>query len=271
MMQLGDISVQATLILDYTMNVATALLIAIAALWVAGLVRNRIIAIAKRYKHLDDTLFHFLGSLARYGVLTIAAIFILGRFGIQTTSLVALLGAAGLAVGLALQGTLSHLAAGVMLILFRPFKLGDFINAGGNSGTVKAITLFTTELATLDNVQIIVPNGNIWSQPITNFSVYQTRRIELIFGVSYGTDLARAEEAIRAVIAAEDRIHAEPEPFVKVTALNASSVDFMVRVWCAAGDFFTLKADLTRKVKEAFDAAQIDIPFPTTTIVQAKG
>jgi len=270
MIGLGDISAQATLILDYSVNVATALLIAIAALWISGVVRNRIVALGARYRHLDDTLFHFLGSLARYGVLTIAVIFILGRFGIQTTSLVALLGAAGLAVGLALQGTLSHLAAGVMLILFRPFKLGDFIAAGGNSGTVKAITLFTTEIATLDNVQIIVPNGNIWSQPITNYSVYQTRRVEIVFGVSYGADLAKAEATIREVIAADERINAEPAPFVMVTALNSSSVDFTMRVWCASSDFFALKCDLTRKVKEAFDAADIEIPFPTTTIVQAK-
>ena len=265
-----QLSALAGMAVDYSVNIVTALIIAILALWLSGIVRRRIVALAKKYKHLDDTLFSFLGSLARYGILLLAGIFILGRFGIQTTSLAALLGAAGLAVGLALQGTLSHLAAGVMLIMFRPFKLGDFINAGGNSGTVKAITLFTTELATLDNVQIIVPNGAIWSQPITNFSVYTTRRIELIFGVSYGSDLARAEEAIRGVIAAEERIHADPEPFLKVTALNNSSVDFMLRVWCSAGDFFVLKADLTRAVKEAFDAADIEIPFPTTTIVQAK-
>jgi len=271
MIDLGDISVEASLMLGYAVNVAMALLIALFALWISGAVRRRIIAISAKYKHLDDTLFHFLGSLARYGILTVAIIFILGRFGIQTTSLVALLGAAGLAIGLALQGTLSHLAAGVMLILFRPFKLGDFITAGGNSGTVKAITLFTTELATGDNVQIIVPNGNIWSQPITNFSVYQTRRIEAVFGVSYGSDLDAAEKVIRDVIAADERFLTDPEPFVKVTALNASSVDFMVRVWCASGDFFGLKADLHRRVKEAFDGAGIDIPFPTTTIVQAKG
>jgi len=267
--QMPDISATASLVIDYSVNVGTALLIAIAALWVSGVVRGRIVAVGLKYKHLDETLFSFLGSLARYTVLVIAGIFILGRFGIQTTSLVALIGAAGLAIGLALQGTLSHLAAGVMLILFRPIKLGDFVNAGGHSGTVKAITLFTTELATLDNVQIIVPNGNIWSSPITNFSVYPTRRAELIFGVAYGADLAVAEAAIREVIGADGRINAEPEPFVMVTALNDSSVDFMVRVWCASGDFFTLKADLTRKVKEAFDKAGVDIPFPTRTIYQA--
>jgi len=267
----AQIAALTDLAVKYAVNVLAALLIIIAALWVSGVISRRIQAISARYRHLDDTLFNFLGSLARYAVLALAGIFVLGRFGIQTTSLAALLGAAGLAIGLALQGTLSHLAAGLMLIMFRPFKLGDFINAGGNSGTVKSITLFTTELATLDNVQIIVPNGAIWSQPITNYSVYTTRRIELIFGVSYGTDLAKAEEVIRGVLGAEERILPDPAPFVMVTALNNSSVDFMVRVWCASSDFFVLKADLTRRVKEAFDAADIDIPFPTTTIVQAKG
>jgi len=267
----AQITAYATIALDYSVNVATALVIAIAALWLSGAVRRRIVAVGLKYDHLDDTLFSFLGSLARYGVLTIAGIFILGRFGIQTTSLVALLGAAGLAIGLALQGTLSHLAAGVMLILFRPFKLGDVVEAGGHSGTVKAITLFTTEIATPDNVQIIVPNGTIWSASITNYSVYDTRRIELILGVSYGADLSVAEETIRGVIAAEPRVRPTPEPFVKVTALNASSVDFTVRVWCASSEMFGLKADLTRAMKEAFDGAGIEIPFPTTTVVQAKG
>lgn len=269
---LQHVNIEALLpvILGWAVNLVTAILIAIFAIWLAGFSRRRVIAVANRYPKLDNTLFSFLGSLVRYAVLAIAGIFILNRFGIQTASLIALLGAAGLAIGLALQGTLSHLAAGVMLILFRPIKVGDYVTAGGQSGTVKDITLFTTELATLDNVQIIVPNGTIWSASITNYSVYTTRRIELIFGVSYGTDLAKAEAAIRGVIEGDDRIHPEPEPFVKVTALNNSSVDFMVRVWCSSADFFVLKADLTRKVKEEFDAQDIEIPFPTTTLVRGK-
>ena len=158
-----------------------------------------------------------------------------------------------------------------MLIAFRPIKLGDFIEAGGHMGTVKDISLFNTELATLDNVQVIVPNNMIWNAAITNYSVYTTRRIQLIFGVSYGSDLQKVEEVVFATLASDDRVHAEPEHYVKVTALSASSVDFMVRVWCDSGDFLALKSDLTRAVKEAFDAAGIDIPFPTTTIIRADG
>ncbi|RME14942.1 MAG: mechanosensitive ion channel family protein, partial [Alphaproteobacteria bacterium] len=193
---------------EFAVNLGWALAIAVVALWVSGFAQRRIVALGLKYEELDATLFSFLASLARYTILALAAVFILGRFGIQTTSLVALIGAAGLAVGLALQGTLSHLAAGVMLVAFRPFRLGDFIEAGGFSGTVKAITLFNTELATADNVKIIVPNGNLWSAPITNYSVYPTRRAEMVFGVSYDSDLRRAEEEIRAAIAADTRVAA---------------------------------------------------------------
>jgi len=198
-------------------------------------------------------------------------IFVLGRFGIQTTSLAALIGAAGLAVGLALQGTLSNVAAGVMLVAFRPFKVGDFIEAAGTSGTVRAVTLFTTELTSADNVLIIVPNGDIWSSAITNYSYFETRRCDLVFGVSYDTDLRKAEQAILKCIRADDRAHPAPEPFVKVSNLGDSSVDFTVRVWCDAADYWGLKFDLTRAVKEAFDKAGIEIPFPTRIEIARAG
>ena len=266
-----DLSILADQALDFVINLGTALAIAVLALWLSGFLKRRIVRIGLKHEELDDTLFTFLGSLTRYTILAIATVFILGRFGVQTASLVALIGAAALAIGLALQGTLSNLAAGVMLIAFRPIKLGDFIEAGGHMGTVKDISLFNTELATLDNVQVIVPNNMIWNAAITNYSVYTTRRIQLIFGVSYGSDLQKVEEVVFATLASDDRVHAEPEHYVKVTALSASSVDFMVRVWCDSGDFLALKSDLTRAVKEAFDAAGIDIPFPTTTIIRADG
>ena len=266
-----DMAELGSLALNLATNVVIALVIIILALWISGIVKRRVTSIGGRHEHLDTTLFTFLGSFARYTILALAVVFILGRFGIQTTSLVALIGAAGLAIGLALQGTLSHLASGVMLIIFRPLKLGDYVQAGGHAGTVKEITLFTTELATLDNVQIIVPNGKIWSDAIVNYSVYANRRAEMIFGVSYDSDLKKVETIIRKVIDADERVQREPEPFVMVTALNASSVDFMVRVWCAAGDFFVLKADITRRIKEEFDQAGIDIPFPTQIIHQKKG
>lgn len=253
----------------YAVSAVSALVIFLAALWLSGLLRNLINKTAAKYPQLDETLFSFLASLARYAILAIAVVLILSRFGVETTSLAAIIGAAGLAIGLALQGTLSNLAAGVMLLVFRPIKIGDFVDAAGHSGTVKAIALFTTELATTDNVLIIIPNSEIWSKSIKNYSVYPTRRAELVFGVSYDADLKQAEQIILSQITADPRSHTDPEPFVKVTNLGDSSVDFTVRVWCNASDFFNLKCDLTRNVKDAFDENGIDIPYPTRTIVNA--
>ncbi len=251
--------------LDLVINIGVALAIIIAALWISAFVKTRIVQIAKDNEELDVTLFSFLGSVARYAILALAIIFILGRFGIQTTSLAAIVGAAGLAIGLALQGSLANLAAGVLLVALRPFKVGDYISAAGESGTVDEITLFTTGLTTPDHVKIIVPNGDIFSSSITNYSHYETRRCDLVFGVSYDSDLKKTEEVLRACIAADDRVHSDPEPFVKVTNLGDSSVDFTLRLWCDASDYWDLKFALTRAVKEAFDEAGIDIPFPTQT------
>lgn len=252
-------------------NIGVALLILIVALWLSGWAKARIEKLADRSKRIDRTLAGFLGSLARYGILALAIIFILGRFGIQTASLAALIGAVGLAIGFALQGSLANLAAGVMLIAFRPFKAGDYVDAGGKAGTVDAITLFTTELTTPDNVKIILPNGDVFSGPIINYSHYDDRRCDLVFGVGYGSNLKTAEQAIRDCIAEDSRARVDPEPFVKVTNLGDSSVDFTVRVWCDAADYWNLKFDLTRAVKEKFDAAGIDIPFPTQTQITIPG
>ena len=157
-----------------------------------------------------------------------------------------------------------------MLMIFRPFKLGQYIEAGGHAGTVKEVNLFTTELATLDNVQIIIPNGAIWSGSIVNYSHHETRRVDLVFGVSYASDLKVAEAALRSMMDGEDRILDTPEPFLMVTELGPSSVDFTMRVWCDSADYGSLKFDLTRGAKYALDAAGVDIPFPTTTVIQAK-
>jgi small conductance mechanosensitive channel len=258
-------------IFDLVLNIAVALAIFVVALWLSGWLRGRIVKAAEKNRKFDLTLARFLGSLVRYAVLAIAVIFILGRFGIETTSLAALVGAVGLAIGFALQGSLANLAAGVMLIVFRPFKAGDYVNAAGQSGTVDEITLFTTEMTTPDNVKIIVPNGDVFSGAITNFSHYDTRRCDLVFGVSYGTDLKTAETILTDIVTRDERVMSDPEPFVKVTNLGDSSVDFSVRAWCAADDYWNLKFDLTRAVKEAFDQQGVEIPFPTRTMVQQAG
>ncbi len=248
---------------DMIINIASAIGIAVAAIWVSGLVRNRIERASELHERFDPTLANFLGSVARWAILALAGIFILSRFGIETTSLAAIVGAAGIAIGLALQGSLSNLAAGVLLVAFRPFKVGHYISTAGQSGTVDAVTLFTTELTTPDNVKIIVPNGDVFSSAIINYSHYDTRRCDLVFGVSYDSDLKKAEKIIRDCIRADARAHEEPEPFVMVTNLGDSSVDFTVRVWCNSDDYWNMKFDLTRAVKDAFDKGKIDIPFPT--------
>tara|TARA_R110002051_G_scaffold7035_14_gene33121 strand:- start:5527 stop:6369 length:843 start_codon:yes stop_codon:yes gene_type:complete len=262
------------LTLDFLAAIFGSVLAAIAILIVGfvlgGWARRRIMRLGASNRHLDDTLFNFLGNIVSYIINGFAFLFVLNTFGVQTTSFVAVIGAAGLAIGLALQGTLSNVAAGVMIIFFRPIKLGDFVQVGGNSGTVKAITLNFTELASVDNVQIIIPNAQVWGNTITNYSVYTTRRAEWVFGVGYGANLAAAEKIIRDTIMADPRSHTDPAPFVQVNNLNASSVDFLVRVWCERAEYFAYQADMKRKIKEAFDEGGIDIPFPTSTIIQAK-
>ena len=247
-------------------DILSVVLIIVLGFVLSGWVRRRIVAIGGRNKHLDVTLFNFLGNIVRYLILAFASLFVLNTFGIQTTSLVALIGAAGLAIGLALQGTLSNVAAGVMIILFRPIKIGDFVQVSGVSGTVKDISLNYTELADAGNVQVIVPNAQVWGNTITNFSVNQTRRAEWVFGVGYGADLKLAEQVIRDTILADPRSLADPVPFLQVNNLGDFSVDFLCRVWVKSGDYFQYQADMKRQVKEALDKAGIDIPFPTRTV-----
>tara|TARA_R110000787_G_scaffold88391_16_gene187724 strand:+ start:1774 stop:2604 length:831 start_codon:yes stop_codon:yes gene_type:complete len=250
-------------------SVVGAVAILLAGWIISAWAQRRVVNLSKKNRHLDDMLFEFLASILRYIIMGFTVLFVLNTFGVQTTSVVAVIGAAGLAIGLALQGTLSNVAAGVMLILFRPIKIGDFVEVADKMGTVKEISLNFTELADLSNVQVIVPNAEVWGNIITNYSTNSTRRAEWTFGVGYGANLKDAEEIIRTTIMADERSHAEPEPFIQVTNLGDSSVDFLVRVWCDASVYFGYRADMTRKVKEALDAGGIDIPFPTRTMIQA--
>ncbi|MDF1856151.1 mechanosensitive ion channel domain-containing protein [Pseudooceanicola sp.] len=256
--------------LDFLVSIVGSVLSAAAILFLgyilAGWANRRIKALARRHAAFDDTLFAFLGSLVRYAIIGFACLFVLNTFGVQTTSVVAIIGAAGLAIGLALQGTLSNVAAGMMLILFRPFKTGDFVEVGGQMGSVRDITLNFTELASTGNVQIIIPNASVWGNTITNYSSYPKRRAEWGFGVSYDSDLKSAESIIRDTVEADSRTHADPAPFVQVNNLGASSVDFLVRAWCDSAVYFAYQADMKRAVKEALDAGGIDIPFPTQTV-----
>ncbi|MEL7490519.1 MAG: mechanosensitive ion channel domain-containing protein [Pseudomonadota bacterium] len=254
---------------DFLPNVVGAILVFIIGMWLAGRVRALAQSWFERSSRLDATLESFLSSFIYYAVVVLVVITTLGIFGVQTTSLAAVVGAAGLAVGLALQGTLGHLASGVMLLAFRPFKIGDYIQAAGLEGSVRAITLFTTELATADNKKIIMPNSEVWSSSIVNFSAYDTRRVDLVFGVSYGDDLNKAVTLIKDEVGKEKRGLASPEAVVAVDNLGDSSVDIICRVWVNASDYFPVKWALTQAVKERFDAEGIEIPFPTTTVVRS--
>lgn len=245
-----------------------ALLVLIVGWTIAGLVSRMIRRQVFASETLDDTIGSFVASIARWVILLIVAVAVLGIFGIQATSLVAILGAATLAIGMALQGTLSDLAAGFMLIVFRPYKLGQFVDIAGSSGTVKDINLFVTELVTPDNVQIIVPNGQAWGAVITNFSHHATRRCDLVFGIDYGDDIEKAKEIILDLAIIDQRVLSDPEPWVRVTNLGDSSVDVTARLWCSAEDYWELKFGMTQAVKEGFDKEGITIPYPHTVEIK---
>lgn len=236
----------------------------IAAGLISRTIRNRINATPE----IDPTLGNFIASMIRWVLIAVVLIAVLGIFGIEATSLVAMMGAATLAIGLALQGTLSDLAAGFMLVLFRPYKIGQYVDIGGTAGTVKDLNLFVTELATPDNVQIIVPNGQAWGAIITNFSHHETRRVDMVFGIDYGDDIEAAKAIIMRVANADPRVKNDPEPWVRVTNLGDSSVDLTTRIWCDAADYWELKFAITQAVKETFDAEGISIPYPHQVEIQ---
>jgi len=248
--------------LAYLPNVVGGILILIFGWIVAGAVARWVRRGLARVERIDATLRNFLASLVRYGILILTVLAMLNQFGVQTASLIALFGAAGLAIGLALQGTLSNVAAGVMLLLLRPFKVGDYIDAGSAAGTVIDLGLFTTELATFDNIQVFVPNTALWGATLKNYSVYPTRRLDVTVGISYGDDLEVALAALEQVLRDDPRVHREPEPQVLVDALADSSVNLIGRFWCNAGDYWPLRFDLTKRFKQTCDARGITIPFP---------
>ncbi len=219
---------------------------------------------------VDSSLVGFVTSLAYFGIMAFVFIAALAKFGIQTASFVAILGAAGFAVGMALQGTLANFASGVMILLFRPFKTGDVIDAAGVKGSVKEISIFSTTIATPDNVRIIVPNGKLYGDIIRNFNGYETRRVDMVVGIAYGASIDRAVGIVRDLLTADPRVLGDPAPKVFVTALADSSVNIAVRPWVNAADYWDVHADFHKACKEAFDAAGIEIPFPQRVVHMQK-
>jgi small conductance mechanosensitive channel len=211
---------------------------------------------------MDASLVPFLSSMVYYLALAVLVIAVLNLFGIQTASAIAVLGAAGLAVGLALQGTLSNFSSGVMLLVFRPFKIGDYVEVAGTAGSVEEIGVFSTVLNTPDNVKITVPNSGIYGGTVKNYSANETRRNDLVMGISYDDDIQLAMDTIERVLGGDQRILADPEPVVAVAELGDSSVNIVVRPWCAGSDYWPLRFDLTRRLKEELEAAGCSIPYP---------
>ena len=211
---------------------------------------------------VDATIIPFASRLVYFLIMAFVLLAVLGLFGIPTTSIIAVLGAASLAVGLALQGTLANFAAGVMLVIFRPFEVDDYIEVAGHAGTAKAIGVFATTLDTLDNIQITIPNRMVYGEAIKNFSANDVRRVDLVASIAYDDDLQVAKDALMAILEADERVLDDPAPAVAVGELGSSSVDFVVRPWCRSEDFWDVRFDMTRRIKESLEAAGCSIPFP---------
>ncbi|MEW6352321.1 MAG: mechanosensitive ion channel domain-containing protein [Thermodesulfobacteriota bacterium] len=248
------------LVAVYGLNIVLAIIILVVGRWAAGVLKRLFSRVLERAK-IDITVIKFLSYVAYYGMLIFVLVAALNQAGIQTTSLIAVLGAAGLAVGLALQSSLSNFAAGLLMIVFRPFQVGHFIQAGGTMGTVEEIQILTTRLKTADNLTVIVPNAKLMGDSITNYSAQETRRIELIVGVGYRDDLRKVKEVLHSIINRDSRILTEPAPFIGVHELASSSVNMVMRVWVRSADYLPVLADVNETLKTRFDEEGITIPF----------
>ncbi|WP_221075331.1 small-conductance mechanosensitive channel MscS [Agarivorans aestuarii] len=249
------------LLMQYAINIAAAIAILFVGMIVARIMASSVEKLMNARK-LDTTISHFVGSMVKYIIIAFVIIAALSRIGIQTASFVAIIGAAGLAVGLALQGSLSNFAAGVLIIGFRPFKAGDFVEIAGTAGSVASVQIFTTVLKTPDNKQIVVPNGAVLGGNIVNYSTHPTRRVDLVVGVSYNADLAKTKAILREVCEADSRVLKDPDITIGVSELADSSVNLVVRPWVNSADYWGAYFDLNENIKVALDNAGIEIPFP---------
>jgi small conductance mechanosensitive channel len=257
----GILEKTGELLATYGLKVIGAVLVFFIGRWIAKLI-SALAGKAMTRSNVEPTLVNFVRSLVYIALLTFVIIAALALVGIQTASFIAVLGAAGLAVGLALQGSLANFAAGVLMMIFKPFKVGDFIEAGGAKGTVTEIQIFNTILNSPDNIRIIIPNAQITGGNIKNYTVNGTRRVDLVIGVSYDDDLQKAKDVIEKVLAADERILKEPEWMVAVSELADSSVNFVVRPWVKSADYWAVYFDTTNKIKVSLDESGISIPYP---------
>ncbi len=257
------------LIIEYGINLIEAVIALVVGLWVVNMLVKQVGKVMVK-REVDPSLIPFLKSVLNISLKAALVISIAGMVGIEMTSFVAILGAAGLAVGLALQGTLQNFAGGVMILLFKPFKVGDVIEAAGYVGGVKEIQIFNTILSTPDNKVIIIPNGNLANSSMVNFSTMETRRVDFSFGIDYGDDFEQAKSAIMELVNADSRILKDPEPFARVGELGDSSVNITVRRWVNSADYWDVHFDMIEKVKSTFDAKGISFPYPQMDVHQDK-
>ncbi len=243
-------------------NFVSAILLLAIGWWIAGRAERGIAQLLDKTSRIDPTLRSVISSLVRYSILVLVAVAVLGQLGIQTTSILAALGAIGLAIGLAMQGTLSNIAAGMMLLWLRPFRVGDYVDTGNVAGTVKEVGLFASILHTWDGIFLFVPNSQLWNTKITNFSRLPTRLVDLKFGVAYGDDIAAGLNVLTQLAAADERVQAQPAPVVFVEELGDSAVVLALRVWTATPDYWNVRRDLTKRGKSELEAAGLSIPFP---------
>jgi small conductance mechanosensitive channel len=264
----------AGIVQTYVIPWGIKLLLSLAIFYIGRIVVAGVVGLVRKLLHsrgVDDILVGFLVAILRWVLLLFVIIAALSQLGINTNSLVAVLGAAGLAIGLSLQSSLSNFAAGVMLIIFRPFTKGDFVEAGGASGVIEHISIFTTTMTTTDNKEVIIPNGAIIAGNITNYSARDTRRVDMVFSVSYEDDIRKAKQLLQEIVAADERILKEPAPVIAVSALAESSVDFLVRPWTKTTDYWNVFWDTTEAVKIRFDEAGLSIPYPQMDVHLGKG
>ncbi|MFC1822485.1 mechanosensitive ion channel family protein [Thermodesulfobacteriota bacterium] len=249
----------------YGLKVLGAIIILIVGRIAAGIGRGIVKRMLEKSK-TEPSIISFVSSLTFILILTFSVLAALAKFGIQTASFVAVLGAAGFAIGFALQGSLANFAAGVLILVLRPFKVGDYIQGAGEAGTVKDIKLFTTVLTTPDNIKIMIPNGKLFGDVIRNISGYDTRRVDLMVGIGYSSSIQKAFEVISSIIKEDERVLADPEPQIAVSELADSSVNLVIRPWVKAENYWPVKFDLNRKIKEALDDNGIEIPFPQRVV-----
>jgi small conductance mechanosensitive channel len=247
--------------MEYGVKIVGAVIILIVGFWVAKMIKKGITKVMEK-RGIDPTLISFVSSMLFVVMKIFVIVAALEKLNIKTTSFIAILGAAGLAVGLALQGSLANFAAGVLMIIFKPFKLGDFIEAGGTTGAVVDIGIFTTTINSPDNKKMIVPNGAVMGGKITNFNANGTRRVDLVAGISYDDDIDKAKSIIKGILEADARILKDPAPTVAVVDMADSSVNIVVRPWCAGADYWGVYFDTTETIKKKFDENDITIPFP---------